>query len=109
MVLVFSDFNICKKGGRNDKGVRQIIFALAGGLWYNKLNYSLFLKEGQKVAIQVGCRVQMKKKHPCGSANFVVTRIGMDFKIRCEGCGREIMMPRSQCEKGIKKILRQPE
>lgn len=55
--------------------------------------------------IQVGQRVQMKKSHPCGCSIFRVTRIGMDFKIRCEKCGREIMMPRFKCEKGIKKIL----
>ena len=58
--------------------------------------------------IQVGCRVQMKKNHPCGNNIFTVTRIGMDFKIKCEQCGREVMMPRSQCEKGIKKVLSYP-
>lgn len=55
--------------------------------------------------IQVGDRVQMRKPHPCGCDRFVVTRIGMDFKIRCEQCGHEIMLPRVKCEKGIKKRL----
>ncbi len=55
--------------------------------------------------IQVGDRVQMKKSHPCGCNTFTVTRIGMDFKIRCDQCGREIMMPRHKCEKGIKKMV----
>lgn len=59
--------------------------------------------------ISVGCRVQMKKNHPCGCNVFLVTRIGMDFKIKCQQCGREIMMPRSSCEKGIKKVLSYPE
>ena len=36
---------------------------------------------------------------------FTVTRVGMDFKIRCETCGHEIMLPRRQCEKAIKKLL----
>ncbi len=53
--------------------------------------------------IEVGDRVQMRKKHPCGCDRFLVTRVGMDFKIRCEGCGHEVMMPRIKCEKGIKK------
>ena len=36
-----------------------------------------------------------------------VLRSGMDFKIRCNGCGREVMIPRHKCEKNIKKILRE--
>ena len=55
--------------------------------------------------IAVGTKVIMKKKHPCGSEIFTVTRIGMDFKLKCDGCSREIMMPRKKAEKGIKKIL----
>ncbi len=55
--------------------------------------------------IDVGTKVIMKKKHPCGSEIFTVTRIGMDFKLKCDGCSREIMMPRKKAEKGIKKIL----
>ncbi len=55
--------------------------------------------------VQVGQRIQMKKAHPCGGNIFTVTRIGMDFKIRCDKCGHEVMMPRHKCEKGIKKIL----
>lgn len=49
----------------------------------------------------------MKKKHPCGSSTFLVLRSGMDFKIRCTGCGHEIMVPRSKCERNIRKILRE--
>ncbi len=48
----------------------------------------------------------MKKAHPCGSKEWIVLRVGMDFKLRCVGCGREIMIPRSKAEKNIKKIER---
>jgi len=48
----------------------------------------------------------MKKPHPCGSFTWVVTRIGMDFKLRCDGCGHVVMLPRSKVEKNIKKIER---
>ena len=47
----------------------------------------------------------MKKPHPCGSKEFTLLRIGMDFKIRCEGCGREVMAPRKKIEKNIKKVI----
>lgn len=55
--------------------------------------------------IKVGDNILMKKKHPCGSTTFTVLRIGMDFKIRCDGCGHEVMLPRKTVEKSIKKIL----
>ncbi len=55
--------------------------------------------------IKVGDLLQMKKKHPCGADTFSVLRIGMDFKIKCLGCGREVMTPRARVEKNIKKIL----
>ena len=55
--------------------------------------------------VKVGDILQMKKKHPCGADTFSVLRIGMDFKIRCTGCGREVMTPRVKVEKNIKKLL----
>ena len=44
--------------------------------------------------VQVGDILEMKKPHPCGSRRFLVLRSGMDFKIRCTGCGHEVMVPR---------------
>lgn len=55
--------------------------------------------------IQVGDVLQMKKTHPCGSREWDVLRVGMDFRLRCRGCGREVMLPRSKAEKNIKKVL----
>lgn len=55
--------------------------------------------------IKVGDKIIMKKPHPCGDNRFTVLRIGMDFKLRCMGCGHEIMAPRSKIEKRIKSII----
>lgn len=55
--------------------------------------------------INVGDVLLMKKKHPCGCSEFTVSRIGMDFKMICNGCGHEIMLPRKAVEKNIKKIV----
>lgn len=49
--------------------------------------------------VKVGDILEMKKPHPCSSKNFIVLRVGMDFKIKCQGCGREVMVPRSKIEK----------
>lgn len=56
--------------------------------------------------VNVGDVLKMKKPHPCGSYDFDVLRVGMDFKIRCKGCGREVMVPRRKCEKNIKSITK---
>lgn len=59
--------------------------------------------------IRVGDILTMKKKHPCGSDRWEVLRIGADFKLRCIGCGREIMDTRQKFEKQIKKVLHKEE
>ncbi len=59
--------------------------------------------------IHVGDRLLMKKGHPCGSKEWLVLRVGMDFRMRCCGCGHEIMAARSKIEKNIKSVLREEE
>lgn len=54
--------------------------------------------------IKVGDTLIMKKNHPCGENRFLVLRIGMDFKLKCQKCGHEIMIPRSKAEKGVKRV-----
>jgi hypothetical protein len=61
---------------------------------------------GEILDIGIGDKLLMKKKHPCGSDIFTVTRIGMDFRLRCDGCGHEVMLPRQKAEKGLKKIIK---
>ncbi len=53
----------------------------------------------------LGTVVQMKKQHPCGSYQWEVIRMGADIKIRCLGCGRMVMLPRSKFEKDAKKVI----
>ena len=57
----------------------------------------------------VGDILEMKKQHPCGEKVFIITRVGMDIKLKCAGCGHEVMLPRAKAEKGIKKILERDE
>ena len=54
-------------------------------------------------------RVELKKPHPCGSFQWEILRVGMDIKLRCLGCGHELMLPRSKAEKRIRKILTKEE
>lgn len=52
----------------------------------------------------LGDIVEMKKKHPCGSKEWEIIRLGADIKIKCLGCGRLVMLERSKFEKGVKKL-----
>lgn len=56
--------------------------------------------------IQVGDILKMKKKHPCGSSEWKVLRIGADFRLKCVGCGHQIMIPRVKAEKNVRGITR---
>jgi hypothetical protein len=49
--------------------------------------------------------VEMKKQHPCGTNRWKVVRMGMDIRIKCQGCGHSIMMPRRDFEKKMKRVL----
>ena len=55
--------------------------------------------------LKLGRQVELKKPPPGGSKVWTVLRVGMDIKLRCAGCGHELMLPRSRAEKAIKKIL----
>ena len=50
----------------------------------------------------------MKKAHPCGETRWRVLRTGADFRLRCLGCGHEVMSPRHKAEKNIKEVQREP-
>ena len=53
--------------------------------------------------------VELKKPHPCGSVQWEILRVGMDIKLRCQGCGHELMLPRSKVEKSIRKVRTKEE
>ena len=68
-----------------------------------------YAQEGCKVDVRLGDVLEMKKPHPCGSREWRVLRTGMDFRLKCLGCGHEILTPRSKAEKNIRKIRREDE
>ena len=54
---------------------------------------------------KVGDIVRMKKAHPCGSYEWDVLRVGMDFGIKCRGCGHYVLLPRAKDEKAVREVL----
>lgn len=57
--------------------------------------------------IKLGDILVMKKTHPCGDKQWKVLRVGADFRLKCLGCGHEIMIPRLKAEKNIRTIIPQ--
>ena len=55
--------------------------------------------------LQIGDRLRLRKQHPCGSFDWEVVRLGADIGLRCEGCGRRILLPRSEVERRTKQVL----
>ena len=56
--------------------------------------------------IQLGDTLVMKKEHPCGSKEWKVLRTGADFRLKCVGCGHEIMVPRFKAEKNVRQVIK---
>jgi hypothetical protein len=54
----------------------------------------------------LGDIVRMKKPHPCGDDRWEVLRTGMDFRMKCLGCGRVVMLPRRKFERGVKEVIK---
>jgi len=55
---------------------------------------------------EIGDQVTLKKPHPCGSKDFVIVRMGADFRIKCQGCDKELWLSRRKLERRTRKIFR---
>ena len=62
----------------------------------------------QAMTVVVGMRVRLRKKHPCGSDEWTVTRTGADIGMVCEGCGRRVMLEREDFERRVRLIVTVP-
>lgn len=55
----------------------------------------------------LGDIIEMKKEHPCHlSKEWKIIRMGADIRIKCQGCGASVLMPRQKFDKKIKKIVK---
>ena len=62
-----------------------------------------------EIKYEVGDVIRMKKKHPCGSFEWEILRVGADFRLKCCGCGPQIMISRKIVEKNTKEIQKKLE
>lgn len=54
----------------------------------------------------VGDIIRLKKKHPCGSSQWEILRVGADFRLKCMGCRHQVMVPRKLVEKNLREITK---
>ena len=59
---------------------------------------------GDHMVFEVGEIVKLKKPHPCGSHEWEILRVGADFRLKCMGCGRQVMTERKMVEKNAKDL-----
>ena len=57
------------------------------------------------VIFKLNDKVIMKKPHACGTNEWIITRVGVDIKIKCIHCNREFMMDRLEFEKKLRRII----
>ncbi|MBQ3514543.1 MAG: DUF951 domain-containing protein [Lachnospiraceae bacterium] len=53
----------------------------------------------------VGQVIKLKKSHPCGANQWEILRVGMDFRLKCQGCGHQVMVSRKLVEKNFKGFI----
>ena len=58
---------------------------------------------------EVGDIVKLKKKHPCGSSEWEILRVGADFRLKCMGCGHQLMLARRQVEKNTRGLTKKSQ
>lgn len=58
------------------------------------------------IEIHLGDTVRLRKKHPCGSLEWTVVRLGADIGLVCTGCGRRILLPRGTFNKRLKTVVK---
>ena len=54
----------------------------------------------------VGDIVKLKKPHPCGSSEWEILRVGADFRLKCMGCGHQVMVKRTRVEKNDRGLTK---
>lgn len=54
---------------------------------------------------EIGDRLHLRKPHPCGNYTWEVVRLGADIGLRCEKCGRRVLLPRAEVERRVKQVL----
>lgn len=68
------------------------------------------IHKGGPLEVFIGDVVRLRKPHPCGGFDWTIVRLGADIGLRCNGCGRKVLLPRREMERRMKAFVsRSPE
>jgi Uncharacterized protein conserved in bacteria len=92
---------------------RDIITYFVGKMHkYSKLKVTSFInfwyniyRKDRGMDLKIGDVIKMKKQHPCGNNAWEIMRTGMDIRLKCGGCGHQVMLPRKQVEKSFRGFI----
>lgn len=57
------------------------------------------------IEVRIGDMARLRKQHPCGSFDWEVVRVGADIGLKCQKCGRKVLLDRSEFERRLKKLV----
>jgi hypothetical protein len=63
------------------------------------------MARSEPIPFAVGDVLRLKKPHPCKSYDWAVVRLGADIGLKCQGCGRRVLLPRREVERRLKLFL----
>lgn len=63
------------------------------------------MTRSEPIPFAVGDVVRLRKPHPCGVSDWAVVRLGADIGLKCQGCGRRVLLPRRELERRLKLFL----
>ena len=63
----------------------------------------------ERLVYEVGDIVKLKKPHPSGSQEWEILRVGADFRLKCQGCGHQVMVSRRLVEKNTRGLIKKTE
>lgn len=58
------------------------------------------------MALYLGDVVRLRRAHPCGGDTWLVDRLGADIGLRCQGCGRHVLLERAALERRLVEFVR---
>src|SRR5574340_1391258 len=96
-----------QRDGQSNIKLRKLLSRTLYNMVCIKQNEKKVNRENEMAPLQLdlGDRIRLRKPHPCGSYDWLVVRLGADIGLRCEKCGRRVLLPRAEVERRTKQVL----
>src|SRR6266487_1294888 len=105
--LLLTYVNVSQRGAQSNIKLPKVLSRTLYNMVYIERNWTEVNRKNYMAPIQLdlGDRIRLRKPHPCGSYDWLVVRLGADIGLRCEKCGRRVLLPRAEVERRTKQVL----